>query len=91
VSSSDEWVTLSESLRRLEQEDPEVAEASRRLDDTVDSIVYRAKSGIPKATFHKSKKCPSCGGRAPWDTDAWTCLDCGDEWYPDHFGEPHSS
>jgi hypothetical protein len=54
VSSSEDWETLSESLRRLEAEDPKVAEAARRLDEVTTSIVYRATSGIPKTRFHKS-------------------------------------
>jgi hypothetical protein len=33
------------------------------------------------------RRCPSCGGRAPWSDDAWTCERCGDEWYPDHFND----
>lgn len=45
---------LGKELAKLAREDVTVAEAERRLDDTVDQIVYRAKSGIPRTRFHKS-------------------------------------
>lgn len=45
---------LGRELAKLASEDPAVAEAERRLDDTIDQLVYRAKSGVPRKRFHKS-------------------------------------
>jgi hypothetical protein len=37
-----EWVTLTESLRRLEEEDPVVAKAARECDEAVTRLNERA-------------------------------------------------
>lgn len=37
--------------------------------------------------FLIERECSSCLGRCLWAEDAWVCVRCGDEWYPDHGGQ----
>lgn len=31
-------------------------------------------------------RCLSCGETCSWDGEAWTCLYCGDRWFPEKSG-----
>lgn len=53
----DYWQNLEAELREMERTDPVVAEAARRLDETTDSILFRARHGIESKRFEKG-----CGG-----------------------------
>lgn len=46
-------MNLEAELREMERTDPVVAEAARRLDETTNSILFRARHGIESKRFEK--------------------------------------